>query len=89
MLLQLAVMLRPALPFAAEPRKLERSRRLYGVLFFGSLVAAIVPTFLPLVYARRPLTIAVVVLLIGMTIALEYALRLRVAEVIDDLEFRA
>ena len=89
MLLQLTVMLRPALPFAAEPRKVERSARLYGVLFFGSLVAAIVPTFLPLVYARQSLTTVVVVLLIGMTAALEYALRLRLAEAIDELEFRA
>jgi hypothetical protein len=89
MLLQLTVMLRPALPFAAEPRRVERSARLYGVLFLGSLVAAIVPTFLPLVYARPPLTTAVVILLVSVTIALEYVLRLRVAEAIEDLEFRA
>jgi len=89
MLLQLTVMLRPALPFAAEPRKIERSARLYGVLFFGSLVAAIVPTFLPMVYARQSLTTAVVALLIAMTAALEYVLRLRLAEAIDDLEFTA
>jgi hypothetical protein len=89
MLLQLTVMLRPALPFAAEPRRVERSARLYGVLFFGSLIAAVVPTFLPLVYARGSLTFAVVALLVGMTVALEYVLRLRVKEAIDDLEFRA
>lgn len=89
MLLQLTVMLRPALPFAAEPRRVERSARLYGVLFFGSLIAAVVPTFLPFVYARGSLTFAVVALLVGMTVALEYVLRLRVKEAIDDLEFRA
>ena len=89
MLLQLAVMLRPALPFSAEPRGAERSARVYAVLFFGTLVAAIVPTFLPLVYARPSLTAVVVAVLIGTTIALEYALRLRVAEAIGDLEFRA
>jgi hypothetical protein len=89
MLLQLTVMLRPALPFAAEPRRVERSARLYGVLFFGSLIAAIVPTFLPLVYARPPLTSIVVIVLLGSTAALEYALRLRVAEAIGELEFRA
>ncbi len=89
MLLQLTVMLRPALPFATEPRRVERSARLYGVLFFGSLIAAIVPTFLPLVYARPPLTLVVVTVLLGATAALEYTLRLRVAEAIGDLEFRA
>ena len=89
MLLQLTVMFRPALPFAAEPRRVERSARLYGVLFLGSLVAAIIPIFLPLVYAHPPLTSVVVVVLLGSTAALEYALRLRVAEAIGDLEFRA
>ena len=89
LLLQLTVMLRPALPFAAEPRKVERSARLYGVLFFGSLIAAIVPTFLPLVYARQSLTTALVALLIGLTAALEYALRLRLGEAMGELEFRA
>ena len=54
-----------------------------------SLVAAIVPTFLPMVYARQSLTTAVVALLIAMTAALEYVLRLRLAEAIDDLEFTA
>jgi hypothetical protein len=53
------------------------------------VIAAIVPTFLPLVYARPSLTAVVVAVLIGATIALEYTLRLRVAEAIGDLEFRA
>jgi hypothetical protein len=89
MLLQLAVMLRPALPFASETRRVERSAGLYAVFFFGSLVASIVPMFLPLVYERPPLTAALVSLMLLMTAALEYTLRLRVAEVIGDLEFRA
>jgi hypothetical protein len=89
MLLQLTVMVRPALPFAAEPRKVERSARLYGVLFFGSLIAAIIPTFLPLVYVSASLTAAVVFLMLAITAALEYTLRLRIREAIGDLEFRA
>ena len=89
MLLQVAVMLRPALPFASESRRIERSTGLYTVFFFGSLAASIIPMFLPLVYARPPLTAGVVVLMLGVTAALEYALRLRVAEAIGELEFRA
>jgi hypothetical protein len=89
MLLQITVMIRPSLPFAAEPRKVERSARLYGVLFFGSLIAAIIPTFLPFVYVSSSLTAVVVALMIAITAALEYTLRLRVTEAIGDLEFRA
>jgi hypothetical protein len=89
MLLQLAVMVKPALPFASESRKVERSAGLYTSFFFGSLIASIFPVFLPLVYARPPLTAAVVLLMLLVTAALEYTLRLRVAEAISDLEFRA
>ena len=53
------------------------------------MVASIIPMFLPLVYERPPLTVALVSLMLLMTAALEYTLRLRVAEVIGDLEFRA
>ena len=89
MLLQVTVMMRPTLPFAAEPRKVERSARLYGVLFFGSLIAAVIPTFLPFVYVSAPLTAVVVALMLAITAALEYTLRLRITEAIGDLEFRA
>jgi hypothetical protein len=41
------------------------------------------------VYARPPLTAAVVILMLLLTAALEYTLRLRVAEAIGHLEFRA
>ena len=83
-----AIMLKPALPFAAESRKIERSSRLYAVLFLGSMMAGIIPVFLPSVYARPPLTATVVALMLAVTAALEYTLRLRVAEAIGDLEFR-
>ena len=89
MLLQVTVMMRPSLPFAAEPRKVERSARLYGVLFFGSLIAAIIPTFLPYVYVSASMTAVVVGLMLAITAALEYTLRLRITEAIGDLEFRA
>jgi hypothetical protein len=89
MLLQLAVLLKPALPFASEPRRAERTSSLYVVFMFGSLLAAIIPMFLPLVYERPPLLAAVVALMVSLTVALEFALRLRVNEAIGDLEFRA
>ena len=89
MLLQITVMLRPSLPFAAEPRKVERSSRLYTVLFFGSMIAAVIPTFLPYVYVSTSLTAVVVTLMVAITAALEYTLRLRITEALGDLEFRA
>jgi hypothetical protein len=45
--------------------------------------------FLPLVYARPALTAMVVGLMLALTAALEYTLRLRVAEAIGELEFAA
>ena len=71
MLLQLTVMARPSLPFAAEPRKVERSARLYVVLFFGSLIAAILPTFPAARLRQRSMTAAVVFLMLAITAALE------------------
>ena len=88
-LLQLAVLIRPALPFASEPRHAERSSKVYSVFFFGSMLAAILPIFLPLVYGRPALLAAVVGLMLFVTAALEFTLRLRVNEAIGDLEFRA
>jgi drug/metabolite transporter (DMT)-like permease len=82
-------MIRPSLPFAAEPRKVERSARLYGVLFLGSLIAAVIPMFLPFVYVSTTMTAMVVGLMVAITAALEYTLRLRITEAIGDLEFRA
>jgi hypothetical protein len=89
MLLQLTVLLRPALPFASEPRRAERTSSLYVIFLFGSLIAALIPMFLPLVYERPPLLAAVVALMVSLTAAMEFALRLRVNEAIGDLEFRA
>jgi hypothetical protein len=88
-LLQLAVLLKPALPFASEPRRTERTSKVYAVFFFGSLLAGILPIFLPLVYARPPLLAAIIALLLFVTAGLELTLRLRVNEAIGDLEFRA
>jgi hypothetical protein len=88
-LLQLGVLVKPALPFASEPRRTERSSRLYTVFFFGSVLAAILPIFLPLVYDRPPLLAAIIGIMLFVTAGLEFTLRLRVNEAIGDLEFRA
>ena len=89
MLLQVAVLIKPTLPFASEPRKAERTSSLYVVFLFGSLFAALIPMFLPLVYVRPPLLAVVVGVMVSLTVGLEFALRLRVNEAIGELEFRA
>ena len=88
LLLQLNVIVKPALPFAAEPRKAERSAMMFWIILVGSLAAGIFPFLLPRVYRSGVLTAVTLVLLILMTCAVEYALRLRVDEAIGDLEFR-
>jgi hypothetical protein len=89
LLLQLTVIVKPSLPFAAEPRKAERSAAMFGIFFAGAIVAGVFPLILSLVYRNLPLTFGVLAFTLIVTAAIEYALRLRVEEVIGDLEFRS
>ena len=88
LVLQLAVMVKPALPFAAEPRKAERSASMFGIFIAGGVVAGFFPLVLHIVYQNLPLTFGVLAFILAVTAAIEYALRLRVAEAIGELEFR-
>lgn len=87
LMLQLTVIVKPSLPFAAEPRKAERSSMMFWVIMIGSVVGAIFPLILPRIYRSGAITAATLLLLIAMTAAIEYALRIRVDEAIGDLEF--
>jgi len=87
LLLQLVVIAKPALPFAAEPRKAERSAAILGIFIAGSITAAVFPVFLHFVYRSLPVTFGVLVSFVAVTAAVEYAVRLRVDEAIGELEF--
>jgi hypothetical protein len=87
-LLQLAVIARPALPFAAEPHKAQRSSSTFLLFLVAGIVAGVFPSLLSIVYQSAVATVLTCVVLLGVTIAIEYALRLRVEEVTGDLEFR-
>lgn len=89
LLLQLVVIAKPALPFAAEPRKAERSAAILGIFIAGSITAAVFPVFLHFVYRSLPVTFGVLVSFVAVTAAVEYAVRLRVDEAIGELEFRS
>ena len=89
LVLQLMVMVKPALPFAAEPRKAERSSAMFGVGVAGVIAGMAFPCFLRLVYRSLPLTFGVLAFMLALTAVFEYALRLRVDEAIGDLEFRS
>jgi hypothetical protein len=88
LLLQLHVIVKPALPFAAEPRKAERSATLFGIILLGSIAAGVAPSVLSVVYRSMLATATVLALLVATTAGVEYALRLRVDEAIGVLEFR-
>jgi hypothetical protein len=88
LLLQAAVILRPEIPFAAEPRHGERTGQLWLLVLVGSFLAGLVPVVLPFVYERGTWTIAMVALLGGVSGGLEYALRLRAREAVMEMEFR-
>jgi hypothetical protein len=88
LLLQLAVIARPALPFAAEPHKAQRSVTTFVLFFVGAILAGVFPFVLTRVYRSGAATVGLIVFLAFITAAIEYALRLRVDEAIGELEFR-
>ena len=88
LLLQLNVIVKPALPFAAEPRKAERTSMMFWIILIGSAAGGALPMLLPFVYRSTAMTVTALALTIGASLALEYALRLRVDEAIGELEFR-
>jgi hypothetical protein len=88
LLLQVAVMLSPSLPFATEPKRAQESSRLFGLLFFGSSAAALFSGVLPFVYARPTLATIFFGILIAGTCAMEWVLHRRVAAAMAELEFR-
>jgi len=90
LVLQLMVTVAPKLPFAAEPRKAERSTSLFVVLGASAFIAGIFPWLLHVVYQRGALVIVTfAALMAGLTAVLEIALRMRVNEAIGDLEFQS
>jgi hypothetical protein len=88
-LLQLTVIARPSLPFAAEPHKAQRSAPMLLLFLAGGVVAGLFPFLLMVVYRTATTTIGTVLFLAIVTAVIEYALRLRVDEAIGELEFRS
>jgi hypothetical protein len=88
-LLQLAVITKPALPFAAEPHKAQRSSSTFLLFVAGGLIAGVFPFLLTMIYRSAAATVTLCVFLVAATAAIEYALRLRVDEAIGELEFRS
>lgn len=88
LLLQAAIIVRPALPFAAEPQHSQRTAQLFGLFLVGGLAAGLLPLLLPVVYAGTLRTIAFVAFIVAVTAVTEYALRLRAREAVLKLEFR-
>lgn len=87
MLLQLAVMLSPALPFAREPKRAEHSGRLFWLFMVGMIFASLGPALLPSVYARPALALTLAAALVGLTLLLERVLRRRARAHFSALEF--
>lgn len=88
-LLQGAVILHPALPFATEPRKAERSSQVMGLFFLAAIASSIAPILLGVFY-RRFATIAILaILLIAVTIGLERVVRRRARSAVLGMEFRS
>lgn len=86
-LLQGAAIVKPALPFAIEPRKAVHGGMLFVLFFVGGIASGVLPLLLWVVYAR-PLRLAVfATVLVIITFGLEYVVRLRAREAVDELEF--
>lgn len=87
MLLQGAVILNPALPFAKEPRRGEQSARLFVLFFFGSIGAGIGPLLLIFVYQRPLWMLGLAFVLLIATMLLERLLHRRAGAFVGELEF--
>lgn len=87
LLLQIAVFVHPALPFATEPRRAEQSVQLFAIFLFGGIAAGLLSALLPVVYGVSTLTIVLLVLLLAATAMMEVALRKRLASKMDGIEF--
>jgi hypothetical protein len=77
MLLQGAVILSPALPFAKEPKRAEHSSRLFVLFFVGVIFTGVGPALLPFIYAGAVRTIVLAGVLAAMTAVLERTLHRR------------
>ncbi len=88
LLLQAAVILRPEVPFAAEPRHAERTSQLWVLFLIGGIIGGLIPIALPLVYASTTWIVGTPALLLGVTAAMEYAVRLRARDAVMEMEFR-
>jgi hypothetical protein len=88
-LLQGAVILHPALPFATEPRKAERSSQVMGLFFLASIASGIAPILLGVVYQRLATTVILAIVLVAVTVGLERMLRHRARSAVLEMEFRS
>lgn len=88
LLLQTAVIVRPALPFATEPQQAQRTSQLFGLFVVGGLFAGVLPLMLPFIYAAASRILVFFAFIVTVTAITEYALRLRAREAVLDLEFR-
>ncbi len=87
--LQVASIVRPGLPFAMEPRQAQRSSQIFGLMFFGSILAGVIPLLLPWIYARPAWFAGFLLFLFGVTGVTEYFVRLRAREAVLEMEFRS
>jgi len=88
LLLQLTVIVNPGLPFAAEPRKAERSAAMFAIIAVGAVAAGVCPLILPQLYQSGALTAGALAAIVAATFAIEVAMRMRVDEAVGELEFR-
>ena len=88
-LLQGAVILHPALPFATEPRKAERSSQVMGLFFLASIASGIAPILLGLFYGSLLTIVMLAVALAAITVGLERVLRRRARAAVLAMEFRS
>ena len=86
-LLQMAVIVHPALPFSLQPRQGQRTGQTFVLFLVGGVAAAVITQLLPLVYLHASWTLAFIGLLVAANVLVEYALRQRVTEAVGDLEY--
>ena len=86
-LLQVAIIVRPALPFATEPQQAQRTAQLFGLFIVGGMAAGFLPLLLPFIYGASSRMIVFLVFVLTITAVTEYTLRLRARDAVLEMEF--
>ena len=87
LVLQVVILTEPELPFSKPLVKGSSSTRVFVVMFVVGTSAAVLPAVAPLIYSSAAATVAALAALVGVSVVLDRATRVRIERLTAGLEF--